>query len=68
MARNTENGNTANIDKMGESSPDLSNTITKSTQPEGMIPIYLAETLDTSQSVSQEADDTAVEHSKFMLH
>jgi len=35
MARNTENGNTANVDKMGESSPLCRTPVTNWTQPIG---------------------------------
>jgi len=35
VARNTENGNTANIDKVGEKNPPCRTPITNSTQPKG---------------------------------
>jgi len=47
-------------------------TFTHAPTQSSLIAIYLVETLaasqPVSQSVSQEANDTAMEHSKLMLH
>jgi len=74
VASNTENGNTANIDKVGDNSPFCRTPITNSMQPKGTWFQYTLLThsalvsQSVSHSVSQEANDTAIEHSKLMLH
>jgi len=62
VARNTENGNTANIDKVGENSPPCRTPITNSTQPMGtwFQHTLLKHSILVGQSVSQEVNDTAV--------
>ena len=69
MARNTENGNTANVDKWEKAVHSAEHLSPTQRSPMAHFQYTLLKTLDTGQSsqVSQEANDTAIEHSKLML-